>query len=54
MNLVSARLNQTGLDSPGECDETCDFTCEGLTQATVAFIAPDISVNAIVLLDDPP
>ena len=43
----------TGLTSPGEHRETCDITCEGLTHATVAFSAPDISDDAIVLRDDP-
>ena len=43
----------TGLDLPGENRETCDFTCEGLTHATVATSASDISVNAFVLRGDP-
>ena len=43
--------NGTGLDLLGEHRETCDFTREGLT---IAISAPDISVDAIVLHDDPP
>ena len=39
----------TGLDSPGEYGETC----EGLTHATVAICEPDISIDAIILRDDP-
>ena len=44
----------TWLDSPGEHGKPCDRTCEGLTHAIVAFSAPDNSVNAFILHDDPP
>ena len=44
----------TGLDLPGEDRETCDFNHEGLTNASVATSATDISVDAIVLREDPP
>ena len=43
----------TGLDLPGEYRES-DFTCEGLTHATVAISISNIGVDAIVLCDDPP
>ena len=39
----------TVLDLLGEHVETCVRTREGLTHATVAFSAPDISGNAIIL-----
>ena len=54
----SFRLEQVpegnGLDSPGECKETCDSIREGSTHATFVISAPDNSVNAIVLHDDSP
>ena len=51
---VEAAPPGTAFDSPGEYDETCDRTREGLTHATAAFRAPDISGDAFTLRDDPP
>ena len=51
METIGMAFYFTRLDSPGEHRETCDITCEGLTHASVAF---EISVNAIVLRDNPP
>ena len=44
----------SNLESPDESEETCDFICEVSTQATDASSAPDMSIDAVVLWDDPP
>ena len=42
------------LKSQDDSEETRDFIREGQTQATNAYSAPDMSVDAVVLRDDPP
>ena len=43
----------TADNSPGEHGETYDTTCEGLTHAVDATSAPEKSVDAFILQDDP-
>ena len=52
---LKSRLPTEGnnLESPDEIKETCDFILDGQTQVTDAYSAPDMSVNAVVLWNDP-
>ena len=54
----SFRLEQipqgNNLESLDESEEAHDFIREGPTQANDAYTAPDMSVDAVVLRDDPP
>ena len=54
----SSRIRQdpegTSTNSPDENEETCYLIREGLTQATEATSARDMSVDAVILCDDPP
>ena len=49
------RAGTTGsTDSPDDSKETCCIVIEGPTQATEAANALDMSINAVVIRDDPP
>ena len=54
----SCRIGQepegTSTNSPDDNEETCYLIREGLTQATEAISALDMSVDAVIIRDDPP
>ena len=54
----SCRIGQepqgTSTDSPDDSEETCYIIREGLTQATEAISALDMSVDAVIIRYDPP
>ena len=47
-------LEKTGTNSPDENRETCNLIREVSYQATEAPRARDMSVDAVILRDDPP
>ena len=50
-NIFHVWSFNNGLESQDESGETCDIIRDGSIQANDAFIAPDMSVNAVG--DDP-
>ena len=46
--------SETSTDSPNESEVSCYIILEGPTQATEAISALDMSVDAVIICDDPP